>query len=66
MKNILGILVIIPVLLACENSKEVNPEVPEDFINNSLEIFSGSVIERKSELEDGIEKMYNWYTNHNQ
>lgn len=55
MKNILGILVIISVLLACENNKEVNPEVPEGFINNSLEIFSGSVIERKSELEDGID-----------
>lgn len=55
MKKILGILVILAFLIACEKNKEVSPEVPEGVINKTLEIFNGSVVEQKSELEDGVD-----------
>lgn len=55
MKNILGILVILSTLVACEKSNETDLDVPESAINKSLEMFNGSIIERRSEIEDGIE-----------
>jgi len=39
--------------IACDESNEPLPEVPQDIINESLNMFEGEVIEKKQESEDG-------------
>ncbi len=57
MKNIFLITIIIAslALVSCnETSEDNNPTVPQSVIDNSLNLFDGSVIETGTEEEDGI------------
>lgn len=53
MKNIL--VIVFFTFISCNKNNDVNPGIPEDFINKSLELFNGSIIERESETENGID-----------
>ena len=55
MKRKVFFLVVSIVWISCENSDNVNPEVPQDVIDKSLELFNGNVIEQESSRENGIE-----------
>lgn len=55
MKNLyLSIYLVISLfVISCDSSDENNPEVPQDVIDNSLDLFDGEVIEKKLEEEEG-------------
>jgi len=42
-------------LNSCENKNEDAPEVPQSVVDKSLDLFSGEVIEKKIENEEGID-----------
>jgi uncharacterized membrane protein YkoI len=41
-------------IISCNETKETIPEIPQDIINQSLNLFDGEVIEKKQVIEDGI------------
>ena len=55
MRKSLTLILLTIIWISCENSSDAIPEVPQDLIDKSLELFDGNVTERESEQENGVD-----------